>query len=64
MFSPMEKNELKRAVRKARLPNESRAKMSKRLGIPYSTLCRLESGDAHRNAHLRAAYFAKLGVAL
>lgn len=56
--------QLKKAVLKARLPHESRVKMAKRLGIPYSTLCRLETGSVHRNIHLRLAYFAKFGVAI
>lgn len=54
--------QLKKAVLKARLPNESRAKMAKRIGVAYSTLCRLETGAVHRNIHLRVAYFAMFGI--
>ena len=61
-FRAMINQQLKRAVLKARLPNESRKKMAARLEIAYSTLCRLETGEVHRNIHLRLAYCAKFGV--
>lgn len=53
--------DIKRAVKAARLPNESRLQQSKRLGIPYVTLRRMEVGGLmHRSAILRDAYLAKL----
>lgn len=57
----MRPTDIKRAVKSSRLPNESRLQQSKRLGIPYVTLRRMEvSGLMHRNPVLRDGYLAKL----
>lgn len=53
--------DIKKAVKAARKPGESRLQQSKRLGIPYVTLRRMEvSGLMHRNPVLRDGYLAKL----
>lgn len=53
--------DIKKAVKAARKPDESRLQQSKRLGIPYVTLRRMElSGLIHRSPILRDAYLAKL----
>lgn len=59
--SDMNNEEIKSAVAAARMPNESRVKMAKRLAIPYTTLRRMEVfGHVHINAILGAAYLSRL----
>lgn len=57
----MRQTDIKRAVKAARLPDESRLQMAIRLDIPYVTLRRMELvGLIHRNSILADAYLAKL----